>query len=512
MAGSIEINYISPISNYSFNKKDKYYLVFINTTTNNTVILNKIELSNINNISSKIRSYFVGMAFDITNNSQYPDYQIKIFCHNLDNDYIYLLFTGSLSLDSLEIFGIKCITLNSPSKVINDIRKTKYIDMSSFLDEQFYNFETINTNNRCLMFITRVIKTNKYQVKPFIYKYDMANDNNIYIYNRYSNNIIKEFIPNYMKNIINIKKIMSSEYFYLHSINFMSKFCSNNHNSLQKYNQFIKDYQIDTNIYENIKESNYINFKSLLLRKIKDSFRLLRYDPYLNNVVISPTDGRIKAFNINDSLKFDIYNSQIDLINIIPNSYQLKSGSGFINRLTPTDYQRINIPYSGYLINIGIYKQSENMPYVVIMKFDSNYFIPPDVHEREYLSVIYGNAVGVSRGYPDLLIKQPNTNLEFYLVMIANGSTSSIQLINSKLLGITKSINLNSTFATKPTWFQQGEEIGVFNCSLGYTIFMINRSMDFSADIKYYSKQEPNNLFKPIECFVKMNDLVGLII
>jgi Phosphatidylserine decarboxylase len=510
MLGSIEISFISPISNYSFDKHYyKYYLVFINTTRDNNIFIYKIELPTIDNITDVVRSYAVGKSLKIAESEEYPYYEIKLFRHQLTDNKICLLFTGTIELNKLETNGISTVTLKAPSKVLDELRWTYYTDMTSFLEEQFFNFESTEDQNQCILFIIKIMKTDKELINPFIFKFDMSPD--IYIYDRYVNEVIKEFVPQNLKKIMrkNRHHRISPQYiFHLQNLYFKTHYCQG---SYDNYLQYVKEYQLDLNKYYEVKE-NHQNFLSMFTRKINQNYRPIRFDPYLNNVILSPSDGRVRGFLVNETLKFSLFSYQLEMPEFITQPYELINGSGFMNRITPTDYQRVYLSYSGYLKEVGIYGEI-NKPYIITLKFDNEYFMPPDVHEREYISVIYGHNVHTSRAYPELVEVQPKTTLIHYLILIGTNYDDSIIFTNNKLLKMKEIIKLNTTYRIKPMWMEQGEEVATFGCGSGYVISLFNRQIDFTSDIKYYSKMDTDQpLYKPIDCFVKLRDIVGVII
>jgi len=480
----IEINYISPMSDYVFdNKLKKYYIVIINSSKSNTVIINKLELSNIENVSDSVRSYFIGKGIQLLSKNQYPFYSLKLFEQELKTNKIKLLFTGSLNLNDFEYNGIKTLVMYSPSKVIGDERSTIYKDETSFLEEQFYNFESHEEKNKCILFMTRIRKSDKELIKPYIFKFDLTNDK--YIYDRYNANIIKEQPP----------------------INF-DNFCKTN--TFDDYIKFVKLYNIDTNRYSNKPKDS---FKSMLMRKINlNKFRPLNFEPYMNNMLCSPVDGRVQGFTINGATKFKFNDQLFHYKDLVTKPYELLNGGGFINRMAPSDYQRVHMPYAGYLKEISIHNH-ENKQYYISLRFESDYFVPPSVHEREYISVIYGNNIQMSRGFPELVEVQPETKLVFHVLMFGNSSSDSVAFTNTKLVDMKKSVNLNTSLRIKPIWFEQAEEIGTFNCCNGNTVVLVNRPIDFTSDIKFYSKMEKNDsLYRPIETYVRLKDVVGLIL
>jgi len=453
----IEINYISPLTCYKFTKT--YYLVVINTSVDNSVTIYKIHLTNIGNITPTIRSYSVNRAIERVKGG-YPKCEFKLFEYDMTSKHVKLLFTCSINTNNMEYYNPQILELNPPYDILGNKRSCILNDDTSFLDERFFSYETLNTNEKCLLFITKVNKTDKMYVEPTTIKF--CNLKGKFVYNRYYNNIMKELLlPN------------------------LDVWCLNN--SYQDYCNYAKIAQLDLNKYLNPNQTG--TFKTMFLRNIKPQLRKAKFSPYLNNVLLSPTDGRLTSIDNEDVFK--------KMVGLIPKPYEIQNGNGFINRSIASDYPKVFLPYAGNLTEIQI------LDNLITLKFTNEYFIPHYVHEREYISVLYGNNVNVSRGYPELVKVQPHNILIFYLVLIGD----TITLTNSKLVNMKNIVGTNNNTKIKPFWMEQGEEIGVFNCCLGKTIFMTNRYIDFTADVKLYS-----GLTNPMECYIKTKDVVGLIL
>src|SRR5579885_81251 len=96
----LEINCISPISNYKFNSIKRYYLIIISTGRNNLITIYKIHLININNINSKTRGYIINKS--INNLAyQYPKLNIKLFEHDILNKKIKLMFSNDIDSNDI---------------------------------------------------------------------------------------------------------------------------------------------------------------------------------------------------------------------------------------------------------------------------------------------------------------------------------------------------------------------------------------------------------------------------
>lgn len=480
MTEVIEINYISPISDYVFDKIKKYYLIIINGDKMDTVIINKLIIQDINNVTDTNRAFYIGKCIQLysscdnrKNKSQSSYYITKLFEHDMATNKIKLLFTGNLNVDELEYNSIKVSYLGIPSKVVGSARIGNYNNDASFLEEQFFNYETI-TEKKCMLFISKRQKSTKPIIKPFCFKFEKSPD--IYVYDRYNKTVIRE------QNFIGL-----------------DNFC--NSNTFNDYVKFIKSYSIDVNRYINKKKDT---FKSMFMRKINPQFRLLSYNPYSNNIICSPVDGRIIGFDINKDTKFNFYGIPYHYTNFVGTDAQnILNASGFMNRMTPYDYQRINVPYSAYLTEISISNK------YITLKFESDYFMPPDVYEREYISVVYGHNIQMSRGYPELVEVQPKTKLLYYLVLFSNKLNDSIVFTNNNLINIGQSLKVNTSSKMK-IWLEGGEELGVFNCCLGSTLILLNRPIIFTSDIDFYSGPG-DGLNNKIECFIRTKDMIGLI-
>jgi len=502
MAKFIELQFIAPISNYIFNNANRYILVFINNINDN-ICINKIHLNKINNINDTIRAYTIGKTIKASN----PYCAIKLFEINQTN-IIKLLFTGIVDINKKEYANKNNIILDGAPTLYGELRNRIYDSDKSFLDERFYNFDTKNINNKCIIFFMILNKPRTPLIKSNIIKPLISDD--LYIYDRYNQNLIKEFIPVYVNKLLNDHKINNIH--TTHNINFIKHFCKKD--KFADYINFIKLYQPDVNVYES---STSKNFKTLLTRKIKKNYRPIKYEPYINSIIISPVDCRLRGFIINNMTKFKIFNTNLNIYNLIDKPNQIINGSGFMCRICPQDYKRFYIPYAAYLKEFGLfYKKSSNI-YYNIMKLESNYFIPEQVKERDYLSVISGNytnpTVGVgsaTRPYPELIDPQPNTKLIYYLIIIGSPVDNLLEFTNKKLSKIKEFTHNNYINRIKPIWFEQGEELGYFKCSGGIMITLFNRIIEFTTDINHYMQlYEMGN--KQIDCYIKTNDIIGIL-
>lgn len=472
----IEINYISPKSDIKFdNKMNDYYIVLTASGIENNIYVNKIKLNEIQNISETLRAIAVNKAI-LINKLQHPIINMRIFSYHISDSIISLLFAGSFDLNLLEYNSIQIVKLFTPSKVVGEFRSTTFVNDASLLEEKFYNYESFINHNVCMAFITKLHRKNSELPVNKTIEINIDKEKEKYIYNRYHQTIIKE------QKLFPIKQYCDS-------------------NKPEDYLKFLKEYAIDVNRYN---EKSLDTFKSMFMRKIKSNYRKLKYDPFLNSILSAPVDGRFIGFHINGSTQFNLDGKKYHYKDLVLKPYQLLNGSGFLARTLPNDYQRVHMPYSGYLTEIGILK---NNSYIMSLRFESNYFMPPDVHEREYKSVLYGHNVQLSRAWPELVDVQPDTSLVFYLVIIGNNDSSSLNFTNKKLQGMKDKIKPNTLYKPMPHWFDKAEELLTFNCDLvGHTIFLINRKIDFTSDIKKNSDSQ-NKLYT----YVKLKDVLGVI-
>lgn len=228
------------------------------------------------------------------------------------------------------------------------------------------------------------------------------------------------------------------------------------------YVRYMGHYQVDINKYVPKMNSN---FNDMILRKIDLSKRPITYTPYLNNVITCPMDC-----------------SAVKIID----------GNSFSCSLSPSDYFRFHLPYQGYLIDVKKKYLDGRICYV--LNFANNYFIPKSVGEREYISVVYGQNVQMSRGYPELVTVQPDTSLYFDVILIGNKNDESIIFTNKDVSDFMEKQN------KKSLWIDQSVEICGFNKCLGQIVVKFNRGIEFDKNIR-------NDMGN----FIKLNDMIGYL-
>lgn len=504
----LEFQYISPVSNIKFDSSKRYFLVIYNTTLNNVVILYKLQLKQIGNVDDTVRAYGIKQSVPINVESS-PNYELKLF--QINGKHAELLFYGSINLEGVEEFGKVNVTMFRAPTVLGKNRSSTIDGDVDFLSEQFFNFEKGKTKNVCIVFFTETRVPTLKILAPTYIKFDFSNG--LFIFDRYNNGVIKELVPNYLKNTLTNNNNNNNTYsqHYTHVSNFIKTFCSNN---VKNSNRFIEEYYVDTTPYINL-DSN----KPLFTKRMDLTYRPTKYEPYINSMIISPVDCRLRGFKINPTLQLNLNGSKLTVDNMVQYPKEIDGGSGFICRMCPQDYKYAYAPYGAYLKEVAILDD----PYKIVLKFETKYFIPPDVYERAYASVIFGNhiytGVGVgagSRAYPEALKKQPDTTLIFYLVLIGTSSQNSISLTNTKLRYMKSIVDVGTRHKIKPIWFEQGEELANVACGSGNVIMLFNRPIDFAADIKHYSVMDKNGssnspLYKKMDVFVKTRDIIGIL-
>lgn len=478
MYGFIQLKYVSPVTDYIFNANKKYQLVLYNQGVGKMVIT-KVDITNIDNITKEIRGYAINKSVKNTTGS--PFYVVKLF--EIDGDKLKLLFTKDFNLQHIDYHSRFSLEMLSPTSVLGEPRTAFLIDDRSYLNEQFFNFDTFKQNSSCILFITLTRSNSLPCITNVLINYEY--DNLIYVYDRYHNAVIKEMMP--------LGRSVPEN-----MINFAAKYCTNGN-----YTDFVKTFQIDVNVFKPADGS----FQKLYNREMKQQYRPFKYDPYLNNLLTSAVDGRLRPFKINKSLTFKMYNKSINVSEFQTDFDLIDGGNGYVCRMNPRDYPRVHMPYKGFMKEIMIFDNIASDTYMIAFKFDSNYYIPPDVHEREYISVLYGNNINMSRFFPELVDVQPDTHLIFYVIMYGLKNQDSIRFVNQKLTDLKQQLKMNEVTRIKPTWYEQGEELATFICGGGYVITMFNRQIDFIEEIKKYS-MEP----KPIEVYTHTRDIVGAML
>jgi len=114
--------------------------------------------------------------------------------------------------------------------------------------------------------------------------------------------------------------------------------------SADKIQGFVDTYNI--NMDEALKQ-DFSSFNDFFYRKLKPGSRPFSND---SNIVISPADGKVLAYENVDSQDFIVKGYRFNLYDYLQDSLlsrQFAGGSLIIIRLCPTDYHRFHFPLSG---------------------------------------------------------------------------------------------------------------------------------------------------------------------
>lgn len=116
--------------------------------------------------------------------------------------------------------------------------------------------------------------------------------------------------------------------------------------SAKRIHPFIEDFDIDMS---GVQEQEFKNFNDFFTRKLKDNARPV--DTGLN-IVISPADGKIMAYDDISNSDFIIKGFRFDVSSFLDNpvlAQKYLDGTLIIIRLAPVDYHRFHFPVSGNL-------------------------------------------------------------------------------------------------------------------------------------------------------------------
>ena len=424
MTDCLNILYLSPISSIVFNKK--YYLV-ISNLKDHKINLHVIQLPPIDNITEDTIGYKINK---VVSGFQDPYIHIKLFEHY--NSTITLLLSHTLDFSNIEYNNKSSIILHEPSTK----PYTTYKTSTSFLSEQFYNYETYNPSNKCILFFSKQQSTSHIPIVPFIIP--VGND---CIYDQYSHMYVSEQ-PN-------------------------------------------KQIFIDKNKYEIIPN----NFNAA---KIIASYRPIKKNHYSNNILLAPVDGRYTNIEMDypsstiQTSNGQKYNAKELIGENINVSFAIKAT---INKY---DYQRVCVPYHGYVLNI------RRHPKYISIKIHNPYFVSLHVKERDYLSVVFGNAFNTSRLFPELMEPQPNNakGYTYYLVLFCD-----------------KFIYLDNRFVKdEPFWVDTGAHIGYFDTNNMCDIAIISSQNGALVSSLVQNMQIIGALVFGNKTYIKQNDIVKLLL
>jgi phosphatidylserine decarboxylase len=110
---------------------------------------------------------------------------------------------------------------------------------------------------------------------------------------------------------------------------------------------FVEDFNINMSIAE---KQEFNNFNDFFTRELKDGARPIDTN---DSIVVSPTDGKILAYNDISNSDFIIKGFKFDVASFLDDpdlAQKYKDGALFIIRLVPPDYHRFHFPVSGKVL------------------------------------------------------------------------------------------------------------------------------------------------------------------
>jgi len=402
MLDCITIHYISPMSNFNFTAANKYYLVITNMRDASSYGMHVIQIDKMQNVDNLTKAYKFNAA---VTGFVSPMITFKIY-ETTSNHHIKLLFSQKMDMNNVESNNKTPIVLYSPNIIPTAIT---YTNNQSFANELFYNYESYDTTNKCLLFTTKTASAASCNV-PFIFS-----ANNM-IYDRYSDMFFTE-----------------------HSVN-----------------------------------------KTFIPRKITN-------EPYNNNVIVNPCDGRTKGILTckNHNMQISLSGKMHNVTEFLPRS--ILEGSCAMIYNAPNDYKSICFPYDGYITK-PFMKIVDGMM-MMILELDNPYYMPSTVRSRELISVMLGNAIFQSRIEPEYLNVQNKVGMKYYIIIWGN----DVSFTNRKLLD------------ARQLWVDKGDVIGQFGKDGGNVVVASTQTIKFTSEIEGLSEDD-------ILTYVKQKDIIGLFV
>ena len=230
--------------------------------------------------------------------------------------------------------------------------------------------------------------------------------------------------------------------------------------SSEKIAPFIEDYQIDMSI---VQDQNYNSFNDFFIRKLKKDARPVDSTP---NLVVSPADGKILAYENISNTNFLVKGSRFDVSSFLENTKLAKkyiNGSLIIIRLAPYDYHRFHFPVSGMVslpIIVDGYLYSVNP--IAIKKMVEIFFL----NKREYIEIS-------TQQFGDIIMAEVGATMVGSIIQTYKGDSvivgeekgyfkfggSTVVLLFEKNKIIIDNDLLNNTVAGLETEIKMGERI-----------------------------------------------------
>jgi len=320
------------------------------------------------------------------------------------------------------------------------------------LNNNSYNFEDNNI-------VKAIIFYNK--INTYVYINDKQNKlNDRYIYMRKYNSLVPEYKNSFL--FILIRDILNNQYFgsetLLYIITYLMGLFLQSSNSSFLINNFIKNYQINTDKYI-IQGSS---FNDIFIRELKEPLI-----PISNSdIIYAPATSRAIFFNFKNYYKLNLYikGKNFNLPDLINEQNIRSKYSIVICRLAFNDYHHIHMPENGILIEISEY----NGTYKSI---DKDYI-------RSSINVMNENKRVIFK------FKRPNNTL-FYIVAIGSTIVSSI----------IYDLQVDKMYLTK-------EKIAYFQFGGSCVVYVSDQNIYYDTDYSYFSNEN-------IESYVNVGEEIG---
>ncbi|MBA42728.1 MAG: hypothetical protein CMF62_01820 [Magnetococcales bacterium] len=497
MSKYIELEFISPISEYNFkNYHIDNILVITGTSENGFPTVRMLNKLNLDNVDVETRAYPIAKTIRVDTRRELPNFCIKLFQYNNVTKVLTLLFSGNF--DSYKpSYGRNHIILKSvPKRALKIIGK---VDKTDFLWEPFNNFKCGEGKQQCLLFF----KESRITKLPLI-DYELLHANlqeNTYVFNRYTKTFFKELTP------FPISRCDTWIKRYFNRNNTYNSYIVKNYKGEDGVKKLIKNYQIDLT-QSDINQSDLVTVDKFSRRKMDPQSRPIHLDAYKNNVCIMPIDGRVLGFDLLTHQSKIVQNNYIKLMStIFRNNQELKDfsqGSGFLIRTTPHDHHHLTLPYEGNITEISRFSKNG---FKTVLRVENNYYIAPQIPERDQFSVVYGKCLRGNRGCKTRLAPQQDTKMVYYIVIMGS---PTFKFNDQTLEKINKNMKVPNRIQIKSKMYTPKNIVGTLGVGEYLIAVLSNRQIRFENDILHNSRMEDLQMKDlPVETYVKYGSRIG---
>jgi len=370
-----------------------------------------------------------------------------VLLFKIDNTTYTLMFMGHATNNKIKLKEIY-------------YKSTNYTDDFDLLSEKFFSNVVYQDGYVMLFGYLANYNTDKYDKHS-----ELKITDNIYLYNIKLDILMRE--DDRTKNSDQHSIHMKDIYYYLDNFDIIEP------------KEIIDEYGINTLLYENLNWKNMTEYYQRTFKKGRGAIamtgqRKLELDNYNFNFVSNPTDSRTTVFNNTKDLILAINDYEYSIEDLLRNTKidGLYKGSGFICRTTIVDYPVIISPFSGYITNVYVENKKGLLSNekTIVLRISNEYYIPKEVKERAYLSVVYGRQIDAGAIDSSLVNKQPRMLLIYYIVITSNG-----QIMFNKLTEYTN--NATDWKSIRPLYIEKGEHLGRFLQPSGVVGCFFNRQL-----------------------------------